>query len=649
MSHKLLTSVVGFALLAALALLLSNGLRLLPPPQWPTAAFSATFTDANPLLFHYSFLPRIVVALLAGAGLGLSGWLCQLLLRNPLAEPATLGIASGAQLGFACATLLGAGIMWQQGMTLLGGALCASLVFTLSLRQQFSPITLLLSGVMIGLLCSALQSVLVLFFHEQLQNVFLWSSGSLSQNDWAVARQLWPMLALVLLGTLLMARPLNLLRLSDHMADSMGGDSRRIRLLGLLLVTLLTAWLVNAVGTIGFIGLFAPQFCRLLPHVRFIPHLLLVMVMGALLLLLCDQLALWGERFGYQVTAGNVTAIAGIPFMLAVIAKARFVSMPAIHARQQARRGFQPRKGIAVFLALIIIAALCFALTRHAQGWHISWHDPQGWRWPRVMVAACAGALLAGAGVILQRMTGNPLASPEVLGVNSGAACAVVLTLMLTNTGIGPQLFPAALLGAGVSLLLLMFFIVKSGAQTARMLLAGTLLSAFSGALITFLLASGDPRSIQIVSWLSGSTWRATADSALLGAVIVLLALPLATLLTRWLHILPLGAGQAAALGVPVRLAQAMLLVYCALLSATATLLVGPMSFVGLLAPQLVQRLGIQKPLLLFACASVAGAVLMMLADFLGRFMIWPFQLPAGLLATVLGAPVFIALLNREK
>lgn len=648
MQHKTLISILVLITIVTLILVVNNGLMLLPLPSWYEVAFGSHFSQANALLFHYNFLPRIVVAVLVGAGLGLAGWLCQLLLRNPLAEPTTLGIASGAQLGVACATLLGLNLWQQQGMTIVGGLLATLLVFVLSRRQQFSPITLLLSGVMVGLFCSACQNILVLFNHQQLQNLFLWGSGNLTQNDWSVVHVLWPVLLLTITLTIIMVRPLNLLRLSDQMIDNMGASSQRIRLMGLLLVAILTAWLVSAVGLIGFIGLFAPQISRLLPHVRFVPHLFLVMFTGAVLLLLCDQLALLGEHFSYQATAGNITAIAGIPFMLFIIAKARFITPPILSKKQKPLPVIPVWRITIILILLILLALLCFSLTRNVNGWLITWQDPQGWRWPRVVVAAVAGGLLAIAGVILQRLTGNPLASPEVLGVNSGAACGVVLLLMFTNVEIGIGLFPSALLGATLSLLLLMLFIIRSRSQTARILLIGTALSAMSSAVITLLLTSGDPRAMQIINWLSGSTWRATASSALIGVSAIIICLPIAFLFCRWLTILPLGSGISTAVGIPLRNVQLVLLLYCALLSAIATLLIGPMSFVGLLAPQLIRRWGIYRPALTLIGAVIIGAVIMLIADWLGRLLIWPFQIPAGLLATMIGAPIFVIILNRR-
>ncbi len=637
--------------LSAVGLLLTNTLHYVHPAglaQLPPAA-AADLRLQQHLLFQYSFLPRIAVALLAGAALGLAGWLCQLLLKNPLAEPATLGIASGAQLGLTLATLLGGGVLAGQGFSLAGAMVSMLIIFALSRQRQLSTLTLLLTGLLIGLFCSALQNGLTLFRHEQLQDLFIWSSGNLAQNDWSVAHRLAPVLILTTLLTLLFSRALNLLRLSDTLVDSLGGSSQKIRLGGLALVTLLSGWTVSQAGIIGFIGLFAPQICRLYPHQRFIRHMLRVMLFGALILLICDQLSILAESAGYQFTAGNITAIGGIPLMLWIIARARFVTAPDLRTSIHRTLSMNGKKSTLLVLLMVSVALFCFAIQRNASGLTFSVHDPLAFRWPRAMVAGSCGGLLAIAGVILQRLTANPLASPEVLGVNSGAACGVVLMLLFFPASGGIAMFPAALAGALLSLGIIICFALGRQTSSSRILLAGTALSALSAAVISILLASGAPNASQIISWLSGSSWGATPQMALSGLLLLVVALPVALLFSRWLTLLPLGREVASSLGIALRPVTAVLLIFCAVLSACATLLLGPMSFIGLLAPRVVSQSGLRSMTVALPVAAVTGAVLMMVADTLGRLVIFPFQIPAGIMAVLLGTPLFIWLLCGRK
>ncbi|SQK74838.1 iron chelate uptake ABC transporter family permease subunit [Tatumella ptyseos] len=265
------------------------------------------------------------------------------------------------------------------------------------------------------------------------------------------------------------------------------------------------------------------------------------------------------------------------------------------------------------------------------------------------MVAGSCGGLLAIAGVILQRLTANPLASPEVLGVNSGAACGVVLMLLFFPVSGGIAMFPAALAGALLSLGIIICFAFGRRTSSPRILLAGTALSALSAAVISILLASGAPNTSQIISWLSGSSLGATPQMALIGLALFLVALPVALLFSRWLTLLPLGREVASSLGIALRPVTAVLLIFCAVLSACATLLLGPMSFIGLLAPRVVSQAGLRSMTVALPVAAVTGAVLMMVADTLGRLVIFPFQIPAGIMAVLLGTPLFIGLLCGKK
>ncbi len=651
MRKSAVISIILLLSVVIMLLLTVNSLHYYFPhhPRGLTPQAVADLQQQNMLLLHYSYLPRIAVALLTGAMLGLAGWLCQLLLKNPLAEPSTLGIASGAQLGMTLATLLGSSVLISQGLSLAGALVCGVIIFILSNQRRLSPLTLLLTGLIIGLFCTALQNGIMLFRHQQLQNVFIWSSGNLTQNDWSVVKNLTPVVLIIVLLTVLFSRPLNLLRLSYTMISSLGGRSQRIRLGGLLLVIFAAGWTVSQAGIIGFIGLFAPQICRLLPHKRFISHLLLVMLFGALILLACDQVAVLMAYGGYQITAGNITAIGGIPLMLWIIARARFVTLPDLHPQPRRARQINRRKWALLVILLILAALLAVSITRTGQGLQLTGSDPLGFRWPRAMVAGSCGALLAIGGVILQRLTANPLASPEVLGVNSGAACGVVVMLLIFPGAAGITVFPAALAGALLSLGIIICFAFAGAASSSRILLAGTALSALAAAVISLLLASGTPDASQIISWLSGSAWGATPQTAFSGLIIITVALPLSLLFFRWLTLLPLGGPVAASLGLALRPVTGVLLVFCAILSACATLLLGPMSFIGLLAPQAIRQLGIRQAAVALPAAAITGAVLMIVADTLGRLVIWPFQIPAGIMAVLLGTPVFVWLLCRQN
>ncbi len=633
--------IVGMSVLATLLITLNLVHLFSAAPSSPTGF------QQQMLLFTQSSLPRIVIALIAGAGLGLAGWLCQLALKNPLAEPATLGISSGAQLGVAVAALLGSGLTLTPILSLIGGSSCALLIYLLSMKRGLSPLSLLLTGMILSLFCSALQTVVVLFHHEQIQSLFIWGSGNLSQNDWSGVRNLLPVLFITLLSVLLLARPLNLLRLSDDVIDSMGANSRQLRLVCLILMTIVSAFIVSQVGIISFVGLFAPHVVRGMTGINFRKQCTMVMAFAALLLLICDQVAVLAEYFQWQITAGNLTAIIGIPLMLWIIARLHFVTPPALPVQRSTQRSSCLRiVSIVLLIAILVIAS---GITHDVQHWLLSWRDPYNLRWPRALMAACCGGLLACTGVILQRLTGNPLASPEVLGINGGAACGVVLLLLFVPSATNIALFPAAVLGALISLVVIIAFALTSGRQTARILLVGTALGSFSVALISLFLASNTPNAARLITWLSGSTWNATPSGAITALSALLLCIPISLLFTRWLTILPLGSDIASSLGVSLRVSSSLLIIWCALVSAGATLLLGPMSFVGLLAPQAAKALGCRYYSSTLLCSAFVGGVLMLFADMISRIIFWPFQLPTGVIAVIVGAPVLLLMLFKRQ
>ncbi|AJZ88948.1 Fe(3+)-hydroxamate ABC transporter permease FhuB [Cedecea neteri] len=638
-------------LLCAFTLFLTgyNFQQMLPADLWWKAITLPQVTDVSQMLFHYSLLPRTMLALLTGAGLALAGCLFQHILRNPLAEPATLGVAAGAQLGLTLATLFlaGAGETGKQLAALAGAMAVGSIVLGAAWGKRMSPVTLILAGLVLGLYCGAVKSFLVLFNHERLQNLFIWSSGMLNQYDWAGVDFLWPRLLAVLVLIVLMIRPLGMLALDDTVLRGLGMKLALVRVGGLFLALLLSSMLVSVVGVIGFIGLFAPVLAGMFGVRRLLPKLLASMVTGALLLLLSDQLVIWIGSFWQELPTGAVTALVGAPLMLWLLPRLRHQRLAAsADVSAVAERRLSPGTAWLITAVLALVALLALGVGRESGGWFIGIQEMWQWRWPRVLSALAAGAMLAAAGTLVQKMTGNPMASPEVLGVSSGAACAIVLLIFLVPGDVSAWQLPAGFAGAALTLLA-MLVLARTGLAPGRLLLTGVALSTVFATLLTLYLASGDPRSGSVLTWLSGSTWKVTGQQALVSGGMALALIGLTPLVRRWLTILPLGGEAAQALGVALSRSRISILVLAAGLVAAATLCVGPLSFVGLMAPHMARMLGFRRAMPQLAVAIAIGAGLMLLADWLGRSLIFPFQIPAGLLATLCGAPYFIWLLRK--
>ncbi|HEJ0330529.1 TPA: Fe(3+)-hydroxamate ABC transporter permease FhuB [Serratia marcescens] len=655
--RKLPLTLILLLLAAAGGLTIYNLAQQLPPAQWARALSAPDIDDVRQMLFHYSQLPRLTVSLLAGAGLGLVGVLFQQVLRNPLAEPSTLGVAAGAQLGLTIATLwvLPGGEFTRQLAAMVGAIVVGGLVFGVAWGKRMSPVTLILAGLVLGLYCGAVNSLLALFHYDQLQGMFLWGTGALNQQDWSAVQFLLPRLLVAGLLAALLLRPLTLLGLDDGVARNLGLGLSMARFCALGLAIIFSAMLVSAVGVIGFIGLFAPLMAKMLGARRLAHRMMLAPLLGALLLWLTDQVMLGVTQVWREIPTGAATALFGAPLLLWLLPRLRSAATPPpmnLGDKMPAERGNLPGWILVGGLVLLIGLALALMLGKNAGGWHWSLGAELDallpWRWPRVLSALAAGMMLAVAGTLIQKLTGNPMASPEVLGISSGAAFGVVMMLFMVPGDAFVWLLPAGSLGAAATLLIIMIAAGRGGFSTERMLLAGIALSTAFTTVIFLLLASGDPRMGGLLTWLSGSTYSVEPAQALRTALIAAGLLVLAPLCRRWLTILPLGGATARSVGIALTPARLSILLLAATLTAMATLTVGPLSFVGLMAPHMARMLGFRRALPQMVIAALLGGLLMVFADWCGRMLLFPYQIPAGLLATFIGAPYFVYLLRKQ-
>ncbi|UJD93434.1 Fe(3+)-hydroxamate ABC transporter permease FhuB [Lelliottia amnigena] len=648
--------LLGVVFIVALLLTWSNLSIALPRGQWGQAISVPDIDNIQQMIFHYSLLPRLAISLLVGAGLGLVGVLFQQVLRNPLAEPTTLGVATGAQLGITITTLWALpGALTSQFAALAGACIVGALVFGVAWGKRLSPVTLILAGLVVSLYCGAINQLLVLFHHDELQSMFLWSTGTLTQTDWSIVQRLWPQLLGGVLLTLLLLRPLTLMGLDDGVARNLGLALSLARLGALTLAIVISALLVNAVGIIGFIGLFAPLLAKMLGARRLLARLILAPMIGALILWLSDQIILWLARVWMEVSTGSVTALIGAPLLLWLLPRLRSMSAPAMDAGDKV---YAERQHILWFSlagvgVLILVCWLALSLGRDASGWH--WasgsllNELAQWRWPRISSALIAGVMLAVAGCIIQRLTGNPMASPEVLGISSGAAFGVVLMLFFVPGDAFGWLMPAGSLGAAATLFIIMIAAGRGGFSPHRMLLAGMALSTAFTMLLMMLQASGDPRMAQILTWISGSTYNATGAQVVHSGIAMLLLLAVTPLCRRWMTILPLGGETARAVGVALTPSRVGLLLLAACLTAVATMTIGPLSFIGLMAPHIARMMGFRRTMPFIVMSALTGGMMLVIADWLGRMVLFPYQIPAGLLSTFIGAPYFIYLLRKQS
>lgn len=302
-------------MLLALLLSLCAGEQWISPGDW--------FSPRGELFVWQIRLPRTLAVLLVGAALAISGAVMQALFENPLAEPGLLGVSNGAGVGLIAAVLLGQGQLpnWALGLCAIAGALIITLILLRFARRHLSTSRLLLAGVALGIICSALMTWAIYFSTSvDLRQLMYWMMGGFGGVDW---RQSWLMLALipVLLWICCQSRPVNMLALGEISARQLGLPLWFWR----NVLVAATGWMVGVsvalAGAIGFIGLVIPhilRLCGLTDHRVLLPGCALA---GASALLLADIVARLALAAA-ELPIGVVTATLGAPVFIWLLLKA---------------------------------------------------------------------------------------------------------------------------------------------------------------------------------------------------------------------------------------------------------------------------------------------------------------------------------------
>lgn len=269
-------------------------------------------------IFRQLRLPRIVLSVLVGAALSVCGTTYQSVFRNPLTDPYVLGISSGASLGAAVAIILG-----LDGMLIgVGGCALLSGLFTLWLIYRIAAIgnrmhttTLLLTGVCITFLVSALISFLMVLNQDKMESIIFWTMGSFATASWMDIAIVAPLVIGGIAMVLFHCRDLNLLLTGSETAQSLGVDVDRVKRRLLFVTTLMVAFCVSVCGAIGFVGLVVPHCLRLLTgpdNRRIVPYSIFA---GGLFMLVCDTLARTLLQPA-ELPVGSLTALAGAPLFI---------------------------------------------------------------------------------------------------------------------------------------------------------------------------------------------------------------------------------------------------------------------------------------------------------------------------------------------
>lgn len=626
----------------------------LPAIRMAELVFGAAPEAFDDIRFTHATLPRAAMALLIGAALGLAGSLFQQVTQNRLASPLTLGAASGAWLAMLAGTLLAPAFTAAHGawLSLLGATAAFGLVVVIAGLRGLMGLHAVLAGMAVNLLLGAVASAILLLKSPYFGHLFVWGAGDLGQTGWEKALWLLPRLLPVMALALFLGRGLALLRTGAAGAEARGMTLAPFLALAVALALALTALSVTAVGMIGFVGLLAPNLARLSGARRPLSELAASAGLGALLLLGADLIAVVASGLlRDMVPSGAATAVLGAPALIWLLGR-------RLSAQDQARFELPPSPGRlsrrtlgALALAALALPPVALMAEQGQDGWRLVWPEPLifEFRWPRVLAAAAAGLGMALSGVILQRLVRNPLASPDILGMSSGATFALVGAAVVSGGSIHQFSAGLAIMGSLCVLALLLWFGRRHGHAPAALALIGIALGALLDALVKFALAAGSEDSFAIVGWLGGSTYRVTGAAAIALAITMLAALAVTFAFRRWLTLLSAGDTVAAGRGLSLALARPASMVLAAAIAALVTAWLGPVAFVGLLAPHMAVMLGARKAPSQILIAGLLGALLMTASDWLGRMALHPMQLPAGTVAAVLGGGYFVLLLAQGR
>ncbi|MEU5873930.1 iron ABC transporter permease [Glycomyces sp. NPDC047369] len=634
--------------------------------------------NADPGVWHVlegARLPRLAGAVLVGIALGASGVLLQSVARNPLASPDTLAVNAGAYLAVTAVAAFGITLPFVSGLgvAFIGALLTAGLVLALSAGGGESATTrLILAGSATAMAANSLVSLLILLFQEETTGLFAWGSGSLNLAGFHSMAQAAPLVVLAVAAAMLWAPRLDLLRLGDDTASSLGVHVRRTRTVAVLCSLLLAACAVTIAGPIGFVGLAAPVIARqiarrfpsLLAHRVLIPFSALC---GALVIVGADLAvrAILGADKSIEIPVGVTTTILGAGVMVWL---ARTVTSAGSEDRPAILHGAANRSRLAFLLILgglaaasigALFAGMLSGDTMLLGGDLLNWVAGKTgasytWiieqRYPRVLAAILAGAALACAGAVTQGILRNPLAEPGLLGVTAGAGIgAVTLITWAPSSGAWAVTGVAAVGGLG-AFALVYALAWRGGLDTSRLVLVGIGVWSIGMAAITLIILASDPwNTPKAMTWLSGTTYGRTADRLIPLAAALVVVLPLIIAHRKEIDLLALDDDTPRTLGVRLERTRLLLLGAAAVLTAAAVAVVGVIGFVGLVAPHLARGLVGSRHARVLPVSILLGILLVSLADTLGRTVIAPAQIPAGLVCSLIGTPYFIWLLWRTR
>lgn len=312
-------------------------------------------------------------------------------------------------------------------------------------------------------------------------------------------------------------------------------------------------------------------------------------------------------------------------------------------------------------LAIVIALAGCSLLSLHLGVILVPWRSLltdwqpgrehyyvlMDYRLPRLLLALFVGAALAVAGVLVQGIVRNPLASPDILGINHAASLASVGALLLIPS-LPVMVLPLLAFAGGMAGLFLLKMLANTR-QAMKLALTGVALSACWASLTDYLMLLHPQDVNSALTWLTGSLWGRDWTFVKIAVPLLMVFLPLSLRFCRDLDLLALGDARAATLGVSVSRTRFQGLLLAVAMTATGVAVCGPVSFIGLVVPHMVRKITGGRHRRLLPVSALTGALLLVIADLLARVIHPPLELPAGVMTAIIGAPWFVWLLVRMR
>ncbi|MGD9573315.1 MAG: iron ABC transporter permease [Thermoleophilia bacterium] len=655
-------AVLGLlALLAAVVLDIFQGQGGIPTGTVLDALFSNDAANADHSLVLDVRLPRAMAGVVAGGALAASAVLLQSITRNPLAEPATLGLTAGGAL--AVTVVAGYATIAPGTPTIavafVGVALAALLIGALAAGAGGGSVRLVLAGMAVTLALGAATAAIQLARENETSGLFLWGAGSLLQLGWTQVQAGMIIGVIALAAGLLVSRALDVAALGEGTARALGLRAGTIRFTALVLAAVLAAVAVGVAGPIAFAGILAVGIARWARPRGHFGLFLIAVPWGGAVVLMADVLGRLILGVDTETPAGVVCAVLGAPVLVLVALRLKDQGAPSVDAGASHGR-WRPWATVLVLAALVgaAVAGLTmgdvYVPAGEVLGALFGEGTPLGEivldeRAPRVVTALVAGACLAASGTVLQASVRNPFAGPELVGVTGGAGVAAFIVLFLVPDAPAGAVPFAAFAGAMIALALVLLIAGVKRSSPQRLALIGLAVTACCAAITTLMVFHAQPAAAAAITWLAGSTYATEWSDVRMMLVPAAVLVPIALLSVRRLDVLMLDDDLGATLGMRVGVTRGALLAVGAALGAAAVAVVGAIAFVGLLAPHAARLVAGGNHRRLLPVAMAMGAILLSAADTLGRSVIPPNEIPSGLVVSLIGAPYLAYLMWRSR